>query len=84
MYFSKSALHHFTAFGQNRARNLQSEIIKYPNHADALRKKLNDVQEEDIMWNDKSKYLDVILSFDNVMDECEAELQSHGKTHTNN
>jgi len=65
------------ALGNNRAKTLQSEIIKHPNHADVLRKQLNEAQEEELLWLDHSKYLDLILGVEKVMDECEAELQSH-------
>jgi len=65
------------AFGSNITKTLENEIIKHPTHADELRKQLNEAHEEEILWQDHTKFVDVLLGVEKVMDECEAELQSH-------
>jgi len=62
---------------EKRPKVLRNEMAKYPMHADALRKKLEEMQGESNLWTVRDDYEGLLIRFEKVMDECEAELASH-------
>ncbi|CAL8069275.1 unnamed protein product [Orchesella dallaii] len=48
-----------------------------PLYSDALNKKRGEVYEESKLWQDRDNYEGLLIHFEKVMDECEAELASH-------
>lgn len=73
---------HFSGTGENRTQSLLTEMVLHPKDQNMpmLQRRLDEITEEDVWWQDSQKYLDLILEFEKIMDECEAEFQSHGKT----
>lgn len=57
---------------------LHTELSKYPMYADVLHQKLKDIQDDSKLWNDRLEYENLIIFFEKILDECEAELASHG------
>jgi len=58
---------------------LRSEAKKFPFAADALNQKLKEVERDLPLIKGREQYEGLILTFERVLDECEAELASHGK-----
>lgn len=64
----------------NRPRILEAAARNFPAHADSINKKLQEVQEDSKIWKDREEYEGLLILFEKVLDECEAELASHGTT----
>jgi len=61
----------------HRKRILRSEAKKFPQYADALNQKLKDVERDLPLITNREQYESLIIQFERVLDECEAELASH-------
>lgn len=62
---------------EHRRRNLRNEAKKFPQYAEELGRKLRDVEHEMPLITNREQYESLILQFEKIMDECEAELTSH-------
>jgi len=62
---------------EDRQRILKAEAKKFPQYAEALNLKLRDVEHQMPLIKNRDQYEGLILQFEKVMDECEAELSSH-------
>jgi len=62
---------------ENRRRILRTEAKKFPQYAESLNQKLRDVEHEMPLITSRDHFEGLILQFEKIMDECEAELVSH-------
>lgn len=53
-------------------------MIKHPEYADVLSKKLAEVRQDNSFFEDRKEYEKLIIAFEKVMDDCEVELNMHG------
>jgi len=57
---------------------MRSEALKRPQFSENLDKKLIEFQKDSALWNDREAYESLLVKFEKVLDECEAELACHG------
>jgi glutathione S-transferase len=62
---------------ENRHRILRDGAKKFPSAEEGLKLKLKDIEYETPLATNREQYEGLILQFEKVMDECEAELVSH-------
>jgi len=62
---------------EKRPKMIREEIERFPMYADALRKKLQEIEDESHLWTVREDYEGLLIHLEKVLDECEAELASH-------
>jgi len=61
----------------HRCSILRGEAKRNPQHTDALMLKMNEIDRDAKFWLNRDTYESLLIHFERVLDECEAELTSH-------
>ena len=61
-----------------RKRALKAEIKKFPQYADILSHKLHEIESDMQTIRNRDEFEALVLKLESVLDECEAELDTHG------
>ena len=64
----------------NRVWVLRAQIKQHPQFSNALQQKITEIEEDMPLICDRNRYESLLLQFEKVLDECEAELATHGET----
>jgi glutathione S-transferase len=61
----------------HRVAVLRSQIKLFPQYAGVLNQKIAEIEEDMALIRNRDKYESLLLQFEKVLDECEAELSTH-------
>jgi hypothetical protein len=67
-----------TAFADHRESIIRTELVKHPQYTETWNGKLEQIRNNAEIYADRKKYERLLLTFEELMDQCEAELSTHG------